>query len=153
MNNFVDIMPDYLQKKLINGVRIISCPTSVLASLSSVCQKTNEKSCLKKVVQLLFILSPKGVEKSIKIWQNKNGETRKKHLIYLKECVILGNGENLYGGSQVTGVPPSLQNQCRALGASWVGSIPTCPRQKSVKLQTISINEIKSREKHAIDKE
>ena len=28
------------------------------------------------------------------------------------------------------GVSPGLQNQCGALGASWVGSIPTCPRQK-----------------------
>ena len=30
----------------------------------------------------------------------------------------------------MTGVPPGLQNQCGALGASRVGSIPTCPRQK-----------------------
>ncbi len=35
-----------------------------------------------------------------------------------------------YGGSWATGVPPGLQNQCWALGASWVGSIPTCLRQK-----------------------
>ncbi len=35
-----------------------------------------------------------------------------------------------YGGRWVTGVPPGLQNQCGALGASRVGSIPTCPRQK-----------------------
>ena len=35
-----------------------------------------------------------------------------------------------YGGRWATGVPPGLQNQCWALGASWVGSIPTCPRQK-----------------------
>lgn len=32
----------------------------------------------------------------------------------------------------MTGVPPGLQNQCRALGASWVGSIPTCSRQKNI---------------------
>lgn len=32
----------------------------------------------------------------------------------------------------MTGVPPGLQNQCWALGASWVGSIPTCPRQKEL---------------------
>ena len=35
-----------------------------------------------------------------------------------------------YGGRWATGVPPGLQNQCWALGASWVGSIPTCLRQK-----------------------
>ena len=35
-----------------------------------------------------------------------------------------------YGGRRVTGVLPGLQNQCWALGASWVGSIPTCLRQK-----------------------
>ena len=37
-----------------------------------------------------------------------------------------------YGGSWVTGVPPGLQNQCGALGASRVGSIPTCPRQRKL---------------------
>ena len=31
----------------------------------------------------------------------------------------------------MTGVLPGLQNQCGALRASRVGSIPTCPRQKS----------------------
>ena len=36
----------------------------------------------------------------------------------------------IYGGSRVTGVPPGLQNLCWALGASWVGSIPTRVRQK-----------------------
>ena len=36
-----------------------------------------------------------------------------------------------YGGRRVTGVLPGLQNQCGALGASWVGSIPTCLRQKN----------------------
>ena len=36
-----------------------------------------------------------------------------------------------YGGRWATGVPPGLQNQCWALGASWVGSIPTCLRQKN----------------------
>ena len=30
----------------------------------------------------------------------------------------------------VTGVLPGLQNQCWAFEASWVGSIPTCLRQK-----------------------
>lgn len=35
-----------------------------------------------------------------------------------------------YGSRKVTGVPPGLQNQCWALTASWVGSIPTCSRQK-----------------------
>ena len=38
----------------------------------------------------------------------------------------------IYGGSRVTGVPPGLQNLCWALGASWVGSIPTRVRQKLV---------------------
>ena len=38
-----------------------------------------------------------------------------------------------YGGRWATGVPPGLQNQCWALGASWVGSIPTCLRQKKAK--------------------
>lgn len=32
----------------------------------------------------------------------------------------------------MTGVPPGLQNQCGALGASRVGSIPTCPRQRKL---------------------
>ena len=39
-----------------------------------------------------------------------------------------------YGGRWVTGVPPGLQNQCGALRASRVGSIPTCPRQKISRL-------------------
>ena len=41
-----------------------------------------------------------------------------------------------YGGRRVTGVLPGLQNQCGALRASRVGSIPTCLRQKSVKKKT-----------------
>ena len=46
-----------------------------------------------------------------------------------------------YGGRWVTGVPPGLQNQCGALRASWVGSIPTCPRQKSVFLYVKNLAE------------
>ena len=52
----------------------------------------------------------------------------------LRKIVIkLVSNEMWYGGSWVTGVPPGLQNQCGALRASRVGSIPTCLRQKSVK--------------------
>lgn len=32
-------------------------------------------------------------------------------------------------GQRGAGVPSDLQNQHGGLGASWVGSIPTCPRQ------------------------
>ena len=46
-----------------------------------------------------------------------------------------------YGGRRVTGVLPGLQNQCWAFVASWVGSIPTCLRQK-VDLQEIGILQI-----------
>ena len=46
-----------------------------------------------------------------------------------------------YGGRRVTGVPPGLQNQCWAFVASWVGSIPTCLRQK-VDLQETGILQI-----------
>jgi hypothetical protein len=54
-----------------------------------------------------------------------------KSLKYSVECVIVNTNElRIYGGRWVTGVPPGLQNQCGALGASRVGSIPTCPRQK-----------------------
>ena len=51
-----------------------------------------------------------------------------------------------YGGRWATGVPPGLQNQCGALGASWVGSIPTCPRQKERFLGE-SLKKIKDKEK------
>ena len=54
----------------------------------------------------------------------------KKGLNYRETCAIVKWRESEYGGSWVTGVPPGLQNQCWALGASWVGSIPTCLRQK-----------------------
>lgn len=37
---------------------------------------------------------------------------------------------HINGGRKVTGVPPGLQNQCWAPEASWVGSIPTCLRQR-----------------------
>ena len=45
-------------------------------------------------------------------------------------CYRVKHMNNIYGGRWVTGVPPGLQNQCGALRASWVGSIPTCPRQE-----------------------
>ena len=55
----------------------------------------------------------------------------KKGLNYRETCAIVKWRESEYGGRWVTGVPPGLQNQCWALGASWVGSIPTCLRQKN----------------------
>ena len=61
-----------------------------------------------------------------------------------------------YGGRWATGVSPGLQNQCWALGASWVGSIPTCLRQKKmqtdIEKDSLLSNMIKFRqEKSAID--
>ena len=65
----------------------------------------------------------------------------------LRKIVIkLVSNEMWYGGSWVTGVPPGLQNQCGALGASRVGSIPTCLRQKEKSSRCIRSPTEKSRE-------
>lgn len=61
-------------------------------------------------------------------WYYKN--TKKVLKSYANYAIVKAHEITYYGGRWVTGVPPGLQNQCGALRASWVGSIPTCPRQK-----------------------